>query len=111
VQLRLFKPHIGLPQGIDADNPKAKFMKGVLKVTIPKKQEALMTPPAVDPRAPQARLATETQPSYENEDCHLGINALLPRLSNRCLQAVTLAHMIAILINVVQPGCCRSVLN
>ena len=31
---------IALPQGIDADNAKAKFKKGVLKVTIPKKPEA-----------------------------------------------------------------------
>ena len=35
-----FDRTIALPQGIDADNAKAKFKKGVLKVTIPKKPEA-----------------------------------------------------------------------
>jgi HSP20 family protein len=35
-----FERTIALPQGIDADNAKAKFKKGVLKVTIPKKPEA-----------------------------------------------------------------------
>jgi len=35
-----FDHTIALPQGIDADNAKAKFKKGVLKVTIPKKPEA-----------------------------------------------------------------------
>ena len=35
-----FERTIALPQGIDADNAKATFKKGVLKVTIPKKPEA-----------------------------------------------------------------------
>ena len=35
-----FDRTIALPQGIDADNATAKFKKGVLKVTIPKKPEA-----------------------------------------------------------------------
>jgi HSP20 family protein len=35
-----FDGTIALPQGIDADNAKAKFKKGVLKVMIPKKPEA-----------------------------------------------------------------------
>jgi HSP20 family protein len=35
-----FDRTIALPQGIDADNAKAKFKKGVLKVMIPKKPEA-----------------------------------------------------------------------
>ena len=35
-----FDRTIALPQGIDADNANAKFKKGVLKVTIPKKPEA-----------------------------------------------------------------------
>jgi HSP20 family protein len=35
-----FDRTIALPQGIDADSAKAKFKKGVLKVTIPKKPEA-----------------------------------------------------------------------
>jgi HSP20 family protein len=35
-----FDRTIALPQGIDADNAKAQFKKGVLKVTIPKKPEA-----------------------------------------------------------------------
>ncbi|MGA8480291.1 MAG: Hsp20/alpha crystallin family protein [Chthoniobacterales bacterium] len=35
-----FDRTLALPQGIDADNAKAKFKKGVLKVTIPKKPEA-----------------------------------------------------------------------
>ena len=35
-----FHRTIPLPQGIDADNAKAKFKKGVLTVTIPKKPEA-----------------------------------------------------------------------
>ena len=35
-----FHRTIPLPQGIDADNAKARFKKGVLKVTIPKKPEA-----------------------------------------------------------------------
>ncbi len=35
-----FDRTIALPQGIDADNAEAKFKKGVLKVTIPKKPEA-----------------------------------------------------------------------
>jgi HSP20 family protein len=35
-----FDRTIELPQGIDADNAKAKFKRGVLKVTIPKKPEA-----------------------------------------------------------------------
>jgi len=35
-----FERTIALPQGIDTDNAEAKFKKGVLKVTIPKKPEA-----------------------------------------------------------------------
>lgn len=35
-----FDRTIELPQGIDADNGKAKFKRGVLKVTIPKNPEA-----------------------------------------------------------------------
>jgi HSP20 family protein len=35
-----FERPIALPQGIDTDNAEAKFKKGVLKVTIPKKPEA-----------------------------------------------------------------------
>ncbi len=35
-----FNRTIALPQGIDADKAEAKFKKGVLKVTIPKKPEA-----------------------------------------------------------------------
>src|SRR5258708_14977086 len=35
-----FDRTIALPQGIDADKAEAKFKKGVLKVTIPKKPEA-----------------------------------------------------------------------
>ena len=35
-----FKRAVQLPQGVDTDNAKAKFRKGVLKVTIPKKPEA-----------------------------------------------------------------------
>jgi HSP20 family protein len=35
-----FDRTIALPQGIDAENAKAKLKKGVLKVTIPKKPEA-----------------------------------------------------------------------
>jgi len=64
----------GLPQGIDADNPKAKFKKGVLKVTIRKKRAALSSlaplsgrpsrpdviktsPPTRDARSPSFRYA------------------------------------------------------
>lgn len=35
-----FQRNIALPDGIDADKVKAKFTKGVLKITIPKKPEA-----------------------------------------------------------------------
>ena len=35
-----FERTVQLPQGIDADKAKAKFRKGVLKVTIPKKPDA-----------------------------------------------------------------------
>lgn len=43
-----FERSVQLPDSVDADKAKAKFKKGVLKVTLPKKPEAQSTPRKIE---------------------------------------------------------------
>ena len=46
-----FKRSFALPDGVDADKISAEFAKGVLTITLPKKQEAKATPKKVEVKA------------------------------------------------------------